>query len=66
MQFTLNMNQKNDNFIDKTFTVIADVLLKVIPATKDEKQVFILWYGMSAQSNGDYANDLENITKLYN
>jgi hypothetical protein len=29
------MNQKNDNFIDKTFTVLADVLIKVLPATKD-------------------------------
>ena len=34
------MNQKNDNFIDKTFTVLADILLKVLPATKDEKQAF--------------------------
>ena len=32
------MGQKNDNFIDKTFTVLADILLKVLPATKDEKQ----------------------------
>jgi tetratricopeptide (TPR) repeat protein len=55
------MNQKNDNFIDKTFTVLADILLKVIPATKDEKQAFSYYrYGMSAQSNGDYANALEN------
>merc|ERR1719401_156172 len=55
------MNQKNDNFIDKTFTVIADVLLKLIPATKDEKQAFSYYrYGMAAQSNGDYANALEN------
>jgi hypothetical protein len=35
------MNQKNDNFIDKTFTVLADILLKVLPATKDEKQALI-------------------------
>ena len=34
------MGQKNDNFIDKTFTVLADILLKVLPATKDEKQAF--------------------------
>ena len=32
--------QKNDNFIDKTFTVLADILLKVLPASKDEKQAF--------------------------
>jgi tetratricopeptide (TPR) repeat protein len=55
------MNQKNDKFIEKTFTVLADILLKVIPATKDEKQAFSYYrYGMSAQSNGDYANALEN------
>ena len=55
------MNQKNDNFIDKTFTVLADILLKVLPATKDEKQAFSYYrYGMSAQSSGDYAEALEN------
>jgi hypothetical protein len=26
------------NFIDKTFTVIADILLKILPASKQEKQ----------------------------
>ena len=55
------MNQKNDNFIDKTFTVLADILLKVLPATKEEKKAFSYYrYGMSAQSNGDYAEALEN------
>ena len=34
------MSQKNNNFIDKTFTVLADILLKVLPAIKDEKQAF--------------------------
>ena len=36
------MNQKNDNFIDKTFTVLADILLKVLPATKEEKKSFFV------------------------
>ena len=55
------MGQKNDNFIDKTFTVLADVLIKVLPATKDEKKAFSYYrYGMSALSNGDYAEALEN------
>ena len=55
------MNQKNDNFIDKTFTVLADIILKVLPATKDEKQAFSYYrYGMAAQSSGDYAEALEN------
>ena len=55
------MNQKNDNFIDKTFTILADSLLKIIPATKEEKQAFSYYrYGMSAQSCGNYAEALEN------
>ena len=65
--YSLNLNKilvhepKNDNFIDKTFTVLADVLIKVLPATKDEKKAFSYYrYGMSAQSNGDYAEALEN------
>jgi tetratricopeptide (TPR) repeat protein len=55
------MSQKNDNFIDKTFTVLADILLKVLPATREEKKAFAYYRsGMSAQSSGDYAEALEN------
>lgn len=53
--------QKNDNFIDKTFTIVADILLKVFPASKQEKQAFSYYRdGMSAQSEGEYAEALEN------
>lgn len=53
--------QRNDNFIDKTFTILADILLKVFPASKQEKQAFFYYRdGMSAQSDGDYAEALEN------
>ena len=49
------------NFIDKTFTVIADILLKVLPASKQEKEAFSYYRaGMSAQSDGKYAEALEN------
>jgi tetratricopeptide (TPR) repeat protein len=49
------------NFIDKTFTVMADILLKVLPASKQEKQAFSYYRaGMPAQSNGKYAEALEN------
>ena len=49
------------NFIDKTFTVIADILLKVLPASKQEKQAFSYYRaGMAAQSEGKYAEALEN------
>ena len=55
------MSQKNDNFIDKTFTVLAYIIIKILPGTKDEKKAFSYYrYGMSAQSSGDYAEALEN------
>lgn len=49
------------NFIDKTFTVLADILLKVLPASKQEKEAFSYYRaGMSAQSLGRYAEALQN------
>ena len=49
------------NFIDKTFTVIADILLKILPASKKEKQAFSYYRaGMSAQGKGRYSEALEN------
>jgi len=49
-------SQRNDNFIDKTFTVIADILLKVLPTSKRGKEAFTYYRdGMSALSIGDYA-----------
>lgn len=54
-------SQKNDNFIDKTFTVLADIILKILPTTKEEKKAFYYYRdGMSAQSEGEYAEALEN------
>lgn len=53
--------QRNDNFIDKTFTILADIVLKIFPASKGEKQAFFYYRdGMSAQSEGEYAEALEN------
>jgi len=52
--------QKNDNFIDKTFTVLADIILKILPTSREEKQAFYYYRdGMSAQSEGEYAEALE-------
>lgn len=49
------------NFIDKTFTVIADILLKILPASKQEKEAFSYYRaGMSAQSRGRYSEALLN------
>nr|YP_009472681.1 photosystem I assembly protein Ycf3 [Codium arenicola]ARO74356.1 photosystem I assembly protein Ycf3 [Codium arenicola] len=57
----MSRSQKNDNFIDKTFTVIADVLLTLLPTTNREKQAFSFYRtGMSAQSEGEYAEALQN------
>jgi tetratricopeptide (TPR) repeat protein len=53
--------QRNDNFIDKSFTVMADLILKVMPANKKAKEAFAYYRdGMSAQADGEYAEALEN------
>jgi tetratricopeptide (TPR) repeat protein len=53
--------QRNDNFIDKTFTIIADIILKVIPTPKTVKEAFSYYRdGLSAQSDGNYAEALRN------
>jgi tetratricopeptide (TPR) repeat protein len=53
--------QRNDNFIDKSFTVMADMILKLLPATQKEKEAFAYYRdGMSAQADGEYAEALEN------
>ncbi|MEN9206487.1 MAG: photosystem I assembly protein Ycf3 [Thermostichales cyanobacterium SZTDM-1c_bins_54] len=53
---------KNDNFIDKSFTVMADLILKFMPGVnKSQKQAFAYYRdGMSAQADGEYAEALEN------
>jgi tetratricopeptide (TPR) repeat protein len=54
-------SQRNDNFIDKSFTVMADLILKVLPASKKEKEAFAYYRdGMSAQADGEYAEALDN------
>ena len=54
-------SQKNDNFIDKTFTTIADILLKILPTVNRDKEAFIYYRdGMSAQAEGEYAEALQN------
>jgi tetratricopeptide (TPR) repeat protein len=53
--------QKNDNFIDKSFTVMADMILKMMPTNKKAKEAFVYYRdGMSAQGDGEYAEALEN------
>ena len=53
--------QRNDNFIDKSFTVMADIILKILPANKKAKEAFVYYRdGMSAQADGEYAEALDN------
>ncbi len=53
--------QRNDNFIDKSFTVMADIILKVLPTNKRSKEAFAYYRdGMSAQADGEYAEALDN------
>lgn len=57
----MSRSQKNDNFIDKTFTILADIILKILPTSRGEKEAFCYYRdGMSAQSEGEYAEALEN------
>ena len=53
--------QRNDNFIVKTFGVVADIMLQVIPTTKQEKEAFAYYRdGLSAQAEGEYAEALQS------
>ncbi|NJO39913.1 MAG: photosystem I assembly protein Ycf3 [Cyanobacteria bacterium CRU_2_1] len=54
-------SQRNDNFIDKSFTVMADLILKMLPTSKTAKEAFAYYRdGMSAQADGEYAEALAN------
>ena len=53
--------QRNDNFIDKSFTVMADLILKLLPTKQQAKEAFAYYRdGMSAQADGEYAEALDN------
>jgi len=61
MRGFVNKLIKKLSFFDKTFTVIADILLKVLPTSKREKEAFTYYRdGMSAQAEGEYAEALQN------
>jgi tetratricopeptide (TPR) repeat protein len=53
--------QKNDNFIDNTFTIMADLILKMLPTNKKAKEAFAYYRdGMAAQADGEYAEAMDN------
>ena len=45
--------RNNNNFIDKTFTIIADVILRVFPASQQEKKAFSYYLNGVARSDKD-------------
>nr|YP_009742442.1 Ycf3 [Blepharis ciliaris]QID90651.1 Ycf3 [Blepharis ciliaris] len=55
-------SRRNGNFIDKVFSIIANILLKIIPTTSGEKEAFTYYRDgvMAAQSEGNYAEALQN------
>lgn len=55
-------SMKNDNFIDKTFTVMADLILKAMPGVSLQAKKAFAYYreGMQAQAEGEYAEALDN------
>uniref|UniRef100_UPI003001EBE0 photosystem I assembly protein Ycf3 n=1 Tax=Cephaleuros lagerheimii TaxID=2738443 RepID=UPI003001EBE0 len=61
---------KNTSFIDQTFSVIATILVKILPSSDREKQAFNFYRrGMAAQSDGEYSTALKNYYQsllLYN
>ena len=54
-------SQRNDNFIDKSFTVMADLIVKLLPIDPKAKEAYVYYRdGLSAQNDGDYAEALDN------
>ena len=52
---------RNDNFIDKSFTVMADLIVKLLPINSKAKEAYVYYRdGLSAQNDGDYAEAMEN------
>nr|QVX30586.1 photosystem I assembly protein Ycf3 [Camoensia scandens]UWV19068.1 hypothetical chloroplast RF34 [Camoensia scandens] len=57
----MSRSRINGNFIDKAFSIVANILLRIIPTTLGEKKAFTYYRdGMSAQSEGNYAEALQN------
>nr|AWD77905.1 photosystem I assembly protein ycf3 [Odontosoria chinensis] len=57
-------SQRNDNSIDKTLTILADISLQISPTTKGEKEASAYYRdGMSAQSEGEYAEASQSYYK---
>lgn len=51
--------ESSDNFIDKAFTVMTDILVQSMPLAQQEKDAYQAYRdGMAAQTGGDYSTAL--------
>nr|YP_010247462.1 hypothetical chloroplast RF34 [Heteroplexis impressinervia]QPD06504.1 hypothetical chloroplast RF34 [Heteroplexis impressinervia] len=53
----MSRSRINGNFIDKTFSIVANILLRIIPTTSGEKEAFTYYRD---GSEGNYAEALQN------
>ena len=61
VRLSVPRSNRNDNFIDKSFTVMADLIVKLLPINARAKEAYVYYRdGLSAQNDGDYAEALEN------
>ncbi|CAE7247041.1 ycf3 [Symbiodinium sp. CCMP2592] len=57
----VSVNDKSDNFIDKAFTTMTDVVIGLIPLSQQEKDAYQFYRdGMAAQVSGDYSMALRS------
>ncbi len=58
---TLHFMLRNDNFIDKTFVSLADIVLGSLPTSSEAKKSFFYYRtAMEAQTRGAYLEALQN------
>uniref|UniRef100_A0A251UVK9 Putative photosystem I assembly protein Ycf3 n=1 Tax=Helianthus annuus TaxID=4232 RepID=A0A251UVK9_HELAN len=53
----MSRSRINGNFIDKTFSIVANILLRIIPTLQEKRGIY---YYRDAQSEGNYAEALQN------
>jgi len=59
MQMQGERRESSDNFIDKAFTVMADIVVNSMPLSQQEKDAYQFYRdGMAAQTAGDYSTAL--------
>eukprot|EP00929_Paragymnodinium_shiwhaense_P058384 TRINITY_DN29227_c0_g1_i1.p1 TRINITY_DN29227_c0_g1~~TRINITY_DN29227_c0_g1_i1.p1 ORF type:complete len:227 (-),score=69.86 TRINITY_DN29227_c0_g1_i1:256-936(-) len=59
MQLQAERSTSSDNFIDKAFTVMADIVVESMPLAQQEKDAYQAYRdGMAAQTSGDYSTAL--------